>query len=525
MDRMLFCSGTGWPFRTAVLFMLLLGLAVPSASTLAMGDRPDADTPLEAGRVLTARGEVIARQPGGEARALTRGDRVYEGDTLLTGDGGRAQIRFIDQGLVQLQPRTEFIIEHYRETEGEEGAMTRLVEGGLRALSGSIGQRDREHYRLDTPVASIGIRGTHYALNHCAADCAPGLEGTVGGVISGRIAVNNDAGEREFGRNQFFSVPDRNTPPRRLSRPPAGLLDATDADEGEEEDEEEGAVDEEGAVSEATEQAGGESSSDNETLPAVLADDDLRLQDFSVDGVACDRCVAGFTFAGGLGILFSGRHTYDDNGDSFTHETILYADTSGTHPILQGFDLSYNDSYYDESWSASLFGLDGHSPEDIGGHTGFGVGWGRWAEGSYSVSHTGEDGQPQGDWYYVLVDDIDRITTDFSGLGNLGNQSFSWYGGVSSHTINEFTISVDFSENIIFDAYASFDTASGSLVFQGLDWNEPLSEYFLFDITGAEGSYLLVDGSFLGRNAEGAMIVFDSEGASEQINGAGLLTR
>src|SRR3546814_15472343 len=38
----------------------------------------------------------------------------------------------------------------------------RLLKGGFRAVSGLIGRVDHEEYRVSTPVATIGLRGTEY---------------------------------------------------------------------------------------------------------------------------------------------------------------------------------------------------------------------------------------------------------------------------------------------------------------------------------------------------------------------------
>src|SRR3546814_7082028 len=47
----------------------------------------------------------------------------------------------------------------------------RLLKGGFRAVSGLIGRVDHEEYRVSTPVATIGIRGTDYYVYQCDAAC------------------------------------------------------------------------------------------------------------------------------------------------------------------------------------------------------------------------------------------------------------------------------------------------------------------------------------------------------------------
>lgn len=199
------------------LLLLPLAFAAPAAS----GDR--------VGRVITQTGEVAAIGPDGERRELSRRDPVFEGDTLVTGKPGRAQIRFEDEGLTHLRPDTRFEIEQYR--SGEEGGdeeknvLTRLVEGGLRTITGAVGREDEDNYRMDTPVASIGIRGTQYELNYCQQECAGNDPGLYGGVAEGGIRVSNQGGTASFAEGQYFHVASPSKPPRDLATPPAGVLE------------------------------------------------------------------------------------------------------------------------------------------------------------------------------------------------------------------------------------------------------------------------------------------------------------
>ena len=492
---------------TSSALATLYNLSLPGTAH-AMGDDPDLEP---VGRVITARGEVIARQPDDDSRSLGRGDHVYEGDTLLTGDSGRAQVRFIDEGLVQLQPETEYFIEHYREDEAERGAFTRLVEGGLRALSGSIGEQDRENYRLDTPVASIGIRGTHYAVNHCAADCEPDLMGSVGGVIDGRIGVSNAAGEEEFGRNEFFAVRDANTPPERLAQPPAGLLDATDADEADDEDEDAEAVDETGEVS----------GPDDDDEDDLFADDGLtpgtEQASRATDGVAAPEYIT------------DGRpRAFLSLGGQWTQSSTIEAelDFSSGLPALSYATGEESYATGEESYVevALTLRIAGHVDpaqdlQDAGGAVELGVSWGRWAAEDVEFSWDGETwDSAEGDWYWVAVDDVSRITEDVSALAHLGEQTFSWEDGTSSVGVNEFTLVADFSRLQFTSGNAEF--ASGES-FSCVEC-AALSSSINLDMTG-DGN-LSVHGALVGDEAEGAVINFINDYGGS-IEGAGLLLR
>ena len=205
------------PATRAAALVLALLLAAPAQAAEVVG------------RVISRVGEVVAVTPDGERRALERRSRIREGETLITGESGRAQVRFKDKGLVDLKPGSRFTVERYRAEaagDGEDSAVMELIKGGMRTITGAVGGGDEQEYEVKTPVASIGIRGTQYVLRLCQGDCGEGIpEGLYGGVTQGRIGVANAAGERVFGGDRYFHVPSRSDRPRGLLTPPEGLLE------------------------------------------------------------------------------------------------------------------------------------------------------------------------------------------------------------------------------------------------------------------------------------------------------------
>jgi hypothetical protein len=184
-----------------------------------------------AGKVLLSVGDVSVVR-GGERIRLVAGATVGAGDSVVTGADSYAQIRFSDDALVALKPDTEFRIERFNFTgrqDGSEAAVFRLVRGGFRTLTGQIGKLNRDQYQLLTTQATIGIRGTHYQVQICAAgQCRNrGAEvgaGMYGGAYEGGVVVANGFGSGEFGADEFFYVPDGQAPLRWLG-PPAFLSD------------------------------------------------------------------------------------------------------------------------------------------------------------------------------------------------------------------------------------------------------------------------------------------------------------
>ncbi len=184
-----------------------------------------------AGRVLVSVGDAVVVR-GGQEIKLTRGAAVEKGDLLRVGAASNLQVRFTDESVVALRPDTQFLIEDYKFTNeaGKDKSIFSLIKGGLRTITGLIGKTSRANYAMKSVTATIGIRGTNYSLVTCNNDCnnadgSTAPNGTYGGVTDGSVVASNQAGEREFGRNEYFHVATANSPPQPLLAPPSFLRD------------------------------------------------------------------------------------------------------------------------------------------------------------------------------------------------------------------------------------------------------------------------------------------------------------
>lgn len=119
----------------------------------------------DAAVVLFSHG-TATKVSGAERLPLTKGDQLEAGDTVNTGHDGRVQMRFTDGGLVSLMPNSSFAIDRYNQPDTQDGGSLsfRLMKGGLRTITGSIGQKNHDNYELKTDVATLGIRGTEFVV-------------------------------------------------------------------------------------------------------------------------------------------------------------------------------------------------------------------------------------------------------------------------------------------------------------------------------------------------------------------------
>lgn len=146
-------------FKTAsspfASFYLLLALAVPSGVRAA-----------DAGVANFVFGDVAVRSANGNSTPLQKGRPVQSGDDVVTGVGAQAQIRFSDGGMVAIQPNSQFKLASYADKNDPktDSFLVELARGGLRAITGLIGKRNRDNYKVITNTATIGIRGSSFLI-------------------------------------------------------------------------------------------------------------------------------------------------------------------------------------------------------------------------------------------------------------------------------------------------------------------------------------------------------------------------
>ena len=160
-----------------------------------------------AGRVNFVSGGVVAVSADGSKRTLTRGDFINSGERIET-NRGRAQIRFTDGSFLSLQPDTVFGVDNYTfsKAKPEEGSLLfNFVRGSMRTVSGAIGKVNRANYKVKTPVATIGIRGTGYASSY-----RNGL--LLVSVNHGMVNLSNDSGSSNVGTGQTFQTREGEAP-------------------------------------------------------------------------------------------------------------------------------------------------------------------------------------------------------------------------------------------------------------------------------------------------------------------------
>lgn len=117
------------------------------------------------GTVESILGTAKIHKRTGQMSPAIRGDFLYEGDTVISETSSNVQIRMIDGALIWLRANSEFKVNAYKSTRHggtKDESNLQLLTGSMRTVTGLIGKRNDADYRLSTPNATIGVRGTEF---------------------------------------------------------------------------------------------------------------------------------------------------------------------------------------------------------------------------------------------------------------------------------------------------------------------------------------------------------------------------
>lgn len=120
-----------------------------------------------AGRVILSNGQFYAMSANQQQRTLNRGSEIYAGETLVTGENASAQVRFTDNSIISLAANTQYRVDSYRyqpSAPGKGSYSASILKGGVKTLTGKIAKDKPGNYSVKGPVATIGVRGTFYAV-------------------------------------------------------------------------------------------------------------------------------------------------------------------------------------------------------------------------------------------------------------------------------------------------------------------------------------------------------------------------
>lgn len=438
-----------------------------------------------AGKVHFARGDVTAVNQAGESRALSKGAVITAGDTIVVGVGALAQLKFTDGALVSLQPETSFRVDEYHyegQLDGSEKGHFSLLRGGLRTITGAVGRQNRDNYKVNAAVATIGIRGTEYTAQLDAT--ADGLGVHTG---DGVIEVCNEQGCLELASGESGRVIANRRPFRTTIRPqlpPPAAADSTVAFYASTEARN-AAGEHRGLAS-----VGGEPVSPGD--PALPVDPELPSELESGPG---------FHVAFASNALFSSVETAADADFDQNSNLLVLAATGDLFEAIRPAEDAQTESFAD------------------GGV----IGWGYWDAAQLDMY-----GDHMSDYNFHYVVGKPTSSSDLAALGEL-NASYAFIGGDrltgtdgNVGTLTGGQLGVHFSGGSI---------ASTALILEGFAGDTD----FTIEGSGSAGSgatfsggdsgYFSYHGFLAGPGASHAGVAFEFEAANDYFHGAAAFKR
>jgi hypothetical protein len=133
--------------RACVLMLLSVAAATAAGAAEA-----------EIGTTVLIKKKVTAKL-GASERQLQNGFRVHRNELLQTGPQAHAELKLDDDTKLALGPEAELRLDEYAVAAGNDTKTiaVKLLKGTFRFLTGSNAS---ESYKIETPSATIGVRGT-----------------------------------------------------------------------------------------------------------------------------------------------------------------------------------------------------------------------------------------------------------------------------------------------------------------------------------------------------------------------------
>ncbi|MEW5773900.1 MAG: FecR domain-containing protein, partial [Thermodesulfobacteriota bacterium] len=114
------------------------------------------------GKVVAIQGQATVESAAG-GRPLQLDSPVYAKDVIATGPGSTLEIRFVDDSVFSQGPSAKMTVDSYVfDPAAKAGAnmLLNLAQGTFRTVTGEIAKSNPDGVKLQTPLATIGIRGT-----------------------------------------------------------------------------------------------------------------------------------------------------------------------------------------------------------------------------------------------------------------------------------------------------------------------------------------------------------------------------
>jgi hypothetical protein len=165
-----------------------------------------------AGKVDLVEGDVRIYDTTKKPRIIKVGDGIAEGESIVTGGDGELHMKMADGGYIAVRPNTKMRIAAFRaQGDDNDKGVFGLLVGSFRSITGWIGKYNSRNYRINTPTATIGVRGTDHEPMVIPEGSQEGEAGTYDKVNIGGSFIQTTHGRVDVGERQAAFAPHAGT--------------------------------------------------------------------------------------------------------------------------------------------------------------------------------------------------------------------------------------------------------------------------------------------------------------------------
>lgn len=148
------------------------------------------------GAVQEVAGHATVTHLDGTVETIQIGTKIFQGDVIQTDDKGAVNIQFVDETTFAVSEDARLAIDEYVYDPSTQSGSTNfsVLKGVFVFTSGMIGREDPDDVKIETPVGSIGIRGTIIAGNVSTGEIT---------VVEGAIVLKDFSGHEMTLASQF----------------------------------------------------------------------------------------------------------------------------------------------------------------------------------------------------------------------------------------------------------------------------------------------------------------------------------
>ncbi len=166
-------------------------------------------------------GTVTITSLKGSPRNITAGMSLEVGDTIQTDEDSEVHATMVDGAFLAVRANSRLKISEYLANgNSRDRSWIELITGSLRTVTGWVAKTRPKAYRITTPTATIGVRGTDHEVVYLSDEDAPTPEeaGTHNVVFEGATTLETPRGQVNIGVGQGAFVTSKAIIPQLYGR-------------------------------------------------------------------------------------------------------------------------------------------------------------------------------------------------------------------------------------------------------------------------------------------------------------------